>query len=367
MEVIELAGSPRSMGEAFGETCREAIQGLYRARVDNAIAQARLYGLGAKPGGRSISETWLLRAAARCLPLVEAFYPPGVEELAGIARGSGLSLEEVWAMNALTDLRDLAAFGGLDLGGVPPEVDGCSSIVVHASSAEGGGAVAGQTWDLATDNMPFVRMVRRRPDDGPSTLCLTTTGCLSLIGLSSEGLAIGTTNLRTLDVRLGVCYLDVIHRALCASSFERAAEVIAHAPRAAAHYFYLLDRSGRIATFECSARRAVIRHLNEGFRVRCNHVIEPDIADLEAPGLPLASSHHRQARLTELALGRARLGPRDLRSFFEDDHGGPLAINRKDFAGISSNAAVILEPERGLLHAVQGPADEGRWIELSIG
>lgn len=327
----------------------------------NAVEQAAQYG------GRAVDEEWLLNVAQRSLLAVETYHPSGYDELSGVAAGSGLSVDRVWAMNALTDLRDVAAFAHDEVVAGLAEGEGCSSIVVHGSTTEDGRALGAQTWDLGTDNMPFVRLVERAPDRGPRTLALTTVGCLSLIGINSSGLAVGTTNLRTLDARIGVGYLDVIHRALSADSFEEARRAIREAPRAGAHYFYLVGDEGRVGVFECTATRVVETGVPEGFYVHCNHVLDTESRALEAQGTPVASTHHRQARLTQLAEAAGRLSPAFLRDFFSDDEGGPLAINRKDFAGISSNASVVMEPSTRRLWAVHGPADEGTWQEWRLG
>lgn len=357
MKILELEGSPFDMGRAFGRACGEDIHALYGLRLANALEQAQSYG------GRRVDEGWILAAARRCLSIVQVFSPGGARELEGIAAGAALPLEKVWAMNALTDLRDVAAYAHPELGapaGESPEGEGCSSIV-----APGEELLLGQTWDLVTDNMPFVLVVHRKPAEGPETLALTTTGCLSLIGINAHGVAVGTTNLRTTDARAGVGYLDVIHAALGQTSFEAAATMIRSAPRAGAHYFYLGGADGRALAFEGSAARMHEHEVSDAPYVHCNHALYPEIIELEAEGMPVASTHHRHARLDALARC-GRIDSEKMRSFFTDAEGGPLAINRKGDGGISSNGSVVMSPSRRTLWAVHGPADEGRWVERTL-
>ncbi|MEO1227634.1 MAG: C45 family peptidase [Myxococcota bacterium] len=354
MQVIELAGEPFDMGVDFGRQARDEIGELYRLRLANAIAQAREYG------ARAVDEEWLTAVSERCLPYVQAHHREGFDELRGIAEGSGRPLAQIWSMNALTDLRDVAAFSELPAPSALPEGEGCSSIVVH-SDASTSGPLVGQTWDLGTDNMPFVRIVRRRPRRGPSTTSLTTVGCLSLIGANDQGLAVGTTNLRSSDARLGVGYLDVIHRMLASRTFEEARDSLLTAHRSGAHYFYLASADGRLSTFEGTAGQVRETAVASGFLVHCNHMLHPENVPLEVRGTPTASTHHRQERLEALARASSPLGPEDLRDFFADGEGAELAINRKDYGGISSNGSVVVAPARGELWAVHGPADVGRW------
>lgn len=360
MDVIELSGTPEAMGAAFGEAERGPIRGLYEARVANAIEQAAAYG------GNTVGEGHLVRIAQASLPILEGYAPRGLAELRGIARGANLTLEQIWLMNALTDLRDIAAYGDIAAFAPPVDGEGCSSFLVSPAHSADGTGWAGQTWDLATSNMPFVRLVRRRPDEGPETFCLTTVGCLSLIGMNAEGIAVGTTNIRTLDAGPGVCYLDVIHQALAQPDLEAAAHAVSSAPRAGAHYFYVMDGEGRGAAFECSAKQHARVDVAEGAYTHCNHILDAEIGALEAQNTPVASSHHRQGRLAEL-LAQGRPTGADLRGFLADHEGGEKAICRHDYNGISSNGSMVMNPANRTVWAVHGPACEGTWTEHRVG
>ena len=203
MKVVKLEGTPKAMGECFGETYREEIQSFYELRLANALEQA------AKYGDRNLVEDQVLSVSRECLSLTEGFDPDGYIELVATARAANLQAEQLWALNGLTDLRDILAWDDLSVYG-----GGCSSFVIQGDRTVDGHVLCGQTWDLATDNMPFVIGVHRVPHDAPQTWCLTTMGCLSLIGMNEEGIAIGTTNLRSKDARRGVCYLSIIHKVL---------------------------------------------------------------------------------------------------------------------------------------------------------
>lgn len=356
MRVLELAGTPASMGEAFGEACRDEIAALYALRLENALADALRFGAQAP------SEAALLEVAARSLPLVEAFDPEGTAELCGIARGAGRSAQEILAMNGLTDFRDALAWSGRG-----QEEDGCTSCVVQRDAAREGRVWLAQTWDLATSNQPHVLAVRRRPRGGVETLSVTTVGCLSLLGWSAAGLLVGTTNLRTRDARPGVPYLSVIHRALRCHDAAAAARCISEAPRAGGHSYTVADREGRAFVVECAATRAHVHPVTQGFQVHCNHCLFPPVVALEADA-PRESSHARQKRLQALLQeAEGEIDAAALRRFLEDRSGGSLAICRHDFEGISSNAGWVATPEGPALLACWGPPRPGGWVDLLAG
>jgi isopenicillin-N N-acyltransferase-like protein len=352
LRVLHFEGTPARMGEAFGESCREAVAALYALRLENALAQALQYG------GRRASEAELLALARACLERSAGFHPDGAAELEGIARGAGLAPERVLAMNGLTDLRDALAWGGpLEAAG------GCTAFVVQRDRSADGRLWAGQTWDLGTDNLPYVVGVHRRPARGPETWCVTTVGCLSLMGMNAEGVAVGTTNLRTRDAGPGVPYLGLIHAALEASSAADAVRTIAGAPRAGGHAYSVVDRFGEAFAVECTARRSKTFALRGGFHVHTNHCQVPEHQALEAE-LSFASSQARLARMQELLRDAERIDPPLLERALADGANGKLAICRDDFEGISTNAALVASPDGRVLRACHGLPSRGVWIDL---
>ena len=354
MQVLTFSGAPADIGEAFGRECREQIHEFYRLRIDNAISQALQHG------GRNVDEGHALAVASDSLEPTRAYHPDGFAELEGIARGADMPVEKVLAMNGLTDIRDVLAWGG-EL----ESLGGCSSFVIAGDHTASGKALCGQTWDLATDNMAFVVGVVREPKGGPQTRCLTTVGCLSLIGINADGIAVGTTNIRTLDARPGVTYLSIIHKALSQRAFEPACEAITSARRAGAHYYYVVGPGGRGAAIECTATRHDRTDVTRGFYVHCNHCLVACHAEIEGH-TPAASSHARQARLEQLISdGRATNGFDSLKTFLGDRANGENAICRNDYNGISSNGAVVMEPESGAMVACRGLPDAATWIDMT--
>lgn len=354
LPIVELAGSPAHMGETFGEQCRAEIRELYAVRLGAAIRFAARRG-------RHFREAQVLAVARQCLEPTALYDPVGYREFLGIARGANLAPEQLYAMQGLTDLRDVLGFGP------PPEGVGCSSFVVAGDRAAGGRLFLGQNWDLQTDNMPFVCLVHRQPDDAPETWCLTLAGCLALIGINAAGIAVGNTNLQTTDARVGVQYLSVLHRALRSRSLDEAVDSICQAPRAGAHYYYAAGPGGVAFGLECSARRVVRFEVRTGTFVHCNHALSPEIVCLE-PAPPNPSTSHRQRRLRELLDGHPDpLGIDDAKAMLADHQGGPdRCICRHDFEGTSTNAAVILSPDTREIHACRAQPHIGEWTTRQI-
>jgi len=355
LPIIELSGSPAHLGESFGEACRDELRELYARRLQSVLRHAR-------DRGRSVTEEQVLDTAGQCLVPTASYDPVGYEEFCGIARGGGISLEQCYVLQGLTDLRDVMALGPA------PDGEGCSSFIVAPGRSATGQLLLGQNWDLQTDNMPFVRLVHRRPEGQPETWSLTLTGCLTLIGVNEEGVAVGNTNLQTTDARVGVQYLSVLHRALRATSLDEAAACVRDAPRAGAHYYYLAGPDGAAIGLECSATRAVPFEIDSGVFVHCNHALSLEVATLEAEP-PNASTVHRQDRLTHLLESHdGAIGVDDLKRCLSDHDGGPdRCICRHDCEDVSTNATVILSPGTRQIHACRSQPHLGEWVTRTAG
>jgi len=354
LPIIELGGTPREMGQAFGELCKGDIREFYEVRMKLAILFAREHG-------RRLSEAEVLGICRESLTPTQEFDPEGYEEFCAIGAAAGLSPEQTYALNGLTDLRDVLAYSRL------PDGIGCSSFVVGPDRAAEGQLLLGQNWDLYTSNMKYVMLVHRKPSNAPETLCVTTAGCLSLIGINSEGLAVGNTNLQTRDSRIGVQYLSILHRALRCTELEEAAELVAGSPRAGAHYYYLGGPDGRAVGLECSATRSVRFNLDSGTFVHCNHCLASGLAELQVP--PAGdSTFHRQTRLSALMQSHeGQIGVEAVKGMLSDHEGGELAICRHHGAdGVSTNACIIMSPGTHEIHACRSQPHEGSWVSREL-
>jgi hypothetical protein len=165
---------------------------------------------------------------------------------------------------------------------------------------------------------------------------------------------------------VGVPYLGLLHRALEERSAADAARLIAAAPRAGAHSYLALDRSGAAAVVECTGKLSQTFAIERGTHVHTNHCQVPAHAALEAD-TPRKSSEARLARMRELLAARAgRIDAQFLRDCYADAAGGALAICRQDFDGISTNAATVMTPETGELWGCAGVPDAAeKWERLT--
>lgn len=351
LPIVECAGNARTLGEQQGEALRERINAFIDQRL-TAFAQ-----YSRERGGPNVDE--FLAAGAACLRAFENWDAEGAAENAGIAEAAGVSAERLYASTNMTDVRDVLLLPGSQAD------EGCTSLLVPAALSSSQQVIVGQTWDLNPTDLDFVVAVHRRPTTGPETWSVTVAGALSLTGMSSAGVAVGTTNIKTRRSRVGVGYLSVLHRAIRARSAAEAQVVVRGAPRAAAHTFWLADAAGA-TELECdpatvSERRAVTAPV-----ARTNHCIADAMRAVE--GEPATASSQKRLARAEHQLQSGPQSVSTLQALMRDRSDGVDSINRytEDEQGTTTNACLIAIPARLELWACRGPADRGEWVQLKF-
>lgn len=347
LPIVHCQGSPRELGRAHGEALRDEIQAFVAQRLDAFRAYA------AERGG-SVDVERFLAVGARCYAVAQRWDPDGTAELEGIAEGAGRSASELYAVTNMTDVRDVLLLGGSG-------DEGCTALF---APQPGAGLIVGQTWDLNPTDLDYVIALHRRPLEGPETWSVTCAGSLTIMGMNAEGVAVGTTNIKTRSSRVGVGYLSMLHRLIRARSLGEARELVRGAPRAAAHTYWVADASAG-SEFECDATEVVERPMDRPM-ARTNHCLAPALRDREGEA-PTPSSLKRLARAESLLCEGVR-DVDDLRRLMSDRADGVDSINRfaEDAQGTSTNACLVAVPARRELWACRGPADRGRWVRLEF-
>ncbi|MFJ5921020.1 C45 family autoproteolytic acyltransferase/hydrolase [Kitasatospora sp. NPDC092948] len=272
----------QQLGKAFPD--RIARAGAF---YDRLFAAA-----GAEP--RDVTD-WALQAFEH----IGAWAPDLAEEIDGIARGAGLPLWRIAALNARTEI--VGRFGRTQ----HPE---CSTVVY--APADGRPPVTAQTWDWH-DGMRdgwFVWTVEH--PDGRIVHTVTEFGIVGKIGVNTAGLGLhfnilGHTSDKSAAPTGPWIPVHVLARRIldtCASVSEAAA-LATGTPVAASSSLTLADHAhGRTtaAAIELSAAGSVLLRPDEdGFLLRTNHFVDHGLAAGEVLGAEDPGTYRRMDVLRE--------------------------------------------------------------------
>jgi len=261
-EVVTCAGTPRQRGEQHGEALRGRIaDGL--ARWAEAIATA--HGVDADA---YISE---FVHGTDFLPAIRRWTPELLDEVEGIARGSGQPWEWIYACNLLDEEWTWAR--ARRLGHAP----GCT---VAGFAPEDGTPVLAQTMDINNFHDGTQAVIRVDGDGDPDVLMLTRAGMIGLTGCNAEGLAVVVNNLDVLPTsRTGLPVAFAIRGSLTRRSLADAARFLGEVPHATGQHYGIAGPAG-LASVEAWATGVTVT-TNPGTRLlHTNHPLTTDqIAD----------------------------------------------------------------------------------------
>jgi isopenicillin-N N-acyltransferase like protein len=157
--------TPGARGATFGRAQKERI-----ALVMNVYR--RLFAVAAGLTGDD-----LRRLGAQALDRVAAWSPALLEEIDGIAHGSGFEVELIGALNARTEL--LAASAGE-----------CSTIACLGTATASGSPLGVQTWDWHEELREGWLVWTIEHADGRRVETLTEAGIVGKIGVNASGVGV---------------------------------------------------------------------------------------------------------------------------------------------------------------------------------
>ena len=231
---ITLSGAPVERGRAHGETLR--------VMIDDAITRWREHLAATIDPDRVINE---VAGDVGFLAAAEAHTPHLVEEVRGIAEGSGQTFETMFAWQLIDEV-----WWYVDevLGAIDPQ-ERCSALAIN----HGGVGWVAQTQDLPRHLDGGQVLLRYRDDDGLEILAPSIAGLLALNGVNNAGFAACITTLSQLaHCTTGLSSGFIISELLRCRSVDEAMILIGRLPIASGNSF-LLGTSARSAGVEVSA------------------------------------------------------------------------------------------------------------------
>jgi predicted choloylglycine hydrolase len=349
LPLLEVAGEPYAVGTAIGKRFTREFRTFFARRRPWFDDLARF----AENEGRPAFEA-MLQAARRHVP-------EPLEELRGLADGSGLPLRELQVLNARSELEAAQR--------TPLDRAGCSTLV----AAGGAGLLLAHNEDGDTANEGLMYLVQVRPRSGVAFLALGYPGVVLGNGpaLNDRGLAMITNFIGTVAWRPGIPRYLLDRWALEATSIDDAVARVLHDDRAYSfHHVLARVEHGRprAVAVEATPTRAQLREL-DGVYVHTNHLV---LEDLRAePQLDEYVSRSSRPRYTTLHADLADVADpgileiEDLVAALSSHAGRPYSPCRHPEGDVrgATLACAVFDLPRGRLRLYPGNPCRGGWAE----
>jgi isopenicillin-N N-acyltransferase like protein len=294
IQVIRAAGSHYEIGRAVGSAARKKLT----AAVDS---YKKILAVEGWRGPWSLPEQYLKTA--------EDLFPHLVEELHGMADGSGQSFGDLFFLNALEEALEWK------------EPRRCTTVGLTAE----GGSFLGHNEDWFWEDVEHVIVIHARPAGKPEFISVTAAPFLAAVGMNEAGLAQGVNSVSSLDNGAGVPRM-LTARAVLEGETLQDAVVKATPPRRAGGYNHLLvSGEGDMGNLETSALEQ--RFLPGGPVIyHTNHYVHPEMQFLDKGASPHSLSRFRRLEQIQENLAGASDPCRALISVLQDHYDRPRSI-----------------------------------------
>ncbi|NQU35903.1 MAG: hypothetical protein HQ521_21955 [Bacteroidetes bacterium] len=235
-------------------------------------------------------------------PFLEAaqnHFPDYVNELQGIADGSGISFQDIMIGNMPIEILFLAHELGYDVNCSLPSGYGCSSTAY----SKNGKSYLTHNEDLFTSFLSYMYLLKIKVTGKPEILALSYPGMLAGIppGMNEAGIVQCGNDIQGLHIEQSVPMAFLFRSVLDATSLNDAVDraKFPHRARTMTHNIGSFSEN-KIVSVEAAPTKNQ-SHNVDGFYVHTNHFILPDMLDIELKPDGLPSSESRFNKLTELS------------------------------------------------------------------
>ena len=330
--VISCEGNPYDIGCQYGVQARSLIESA--AESYHKIFQ----DMGVKVEWREISDL-----AKRFESHIKEYDADALEEMRGIADGSGVSYEDIMIVNLRTEFRSL--------GRVQMDADGCTVIVATPETTANHHMLMAQNCDMNPRALPSQVIVKKKKKGKPATIAVHDAGMLIKTGFNSAGLVcLGNGLFRDEKIQIGVPSHILVYGILTAENVCEALLRCLPEKRTMSSNKVIGSRQGLCVDVEVAADFENFIMPEDGILVHTNHfVCEPKGRDMGPLIIPnTITRRHRALQLLEAERGNITVDT--LKKVLTDHLDKPDSIcdhvNLKNpFIQSQTNASVIIDLE----------------------
>lgn len=308
--VIEAEGSSYEIGKTVGAKTKPQID------ISIATYKAMFQDFS------GISWEAARRYAKTFVPLISEFDPDILEEIRGIAEGSGYAREDILALNTRSEI---VLQGGL--------IDGCTSLAVTPRRGEGRESWIAQNWDWKISQRAAYVLLRLRQKTKPDINLFTEAGIVGKLGFNSAGIGVCLNALASGQKPDSPCVpLHIALRGvLDSATLSDVIAVCARMPLACPANF-LVGSPEEAITIEIAPGDFDVIYAEEGIITHTNHFTSLRLARFRDTGkLAFPDTFLRYGRIREL-LGdkKGGIGLTDIKEMLRDHRGCPDSICRHE-------------------------------------
>jgi isopenicillin-N N-acyltransferase-like protein len=348
-----IAGKPRERGKSYGQKFKDAIHAFLDKELHKAYA-------------KHSSKEEQLRYAGQCTKAIKEYAPTILDEMEGIAEGTGLRLEDIVNIS----LHEEIGKGAL------PKIDHCTALAAGPPDTRDGNVYVGQNWDWMQSVFGLSQMLLWKRSEGPSLLAYSYPGLWVGAGLNSAGIALCWTWGEKMGIkapRVGIPSYVLLTQMLYQDTLKGALEEARRTKHAGWFCFVLADSKGQIANVDGTPEKLIIE-TPKGHTARASYACKEILG-----ATPMLGQCRRMYDL--LADKKGKLDRVELQSLFADHKEMTKASGEWDGlickhpgfkrgnagAGGYTVDSMLFNCSTKEAHVSRGPGCSGRWQTFRFG
>jgi isopenicillin-N N-acyltransferase like protein len=311
---LQLSGSPKQIGEQHGSEGKDEVHQSLETY------ESLFYGYS------KISWKQAIQLALGHLPAIESYNRDFIAEMEGVAKGAGVSFEDILVLNTRSEIA---------LAGRKTFSDGCTAIAITPPHTEE--TIIGQNWDCKMEQANSLLLLEIEQKNKPAIKMITEGGLIGKIGLNSSGIGVCLNALHTnkksnqIPIHLG------LRSVLNSHTLHEAVSNIKHGQMASAANFLIAfeddNRQAMAANFEVSPYGMDMISNSEGILVHTNHICSIEVQKhlIDMNEYKFEDSMVRKNRAEQLIYTSIRAGneinENCFKEWFSDTFNYPNSIN----------------------------------------
>jgi len=313
--IISASGAPYDLGFQHGSQAKKAIE-------DNV----RFYmSLWERFGGSRREE--ILKEIQGFVPYIEDCDPEILEELRGVAEGSGLRFEEILSLNARTEV----TFACLPNAMQNSTLEGCTSFALLPEATQNQHMYIGQNWDWRAEAENSCIILKLHQKDKPDIIMHAEAGTIGHRGFNSAGMGVCINYIRceTDTFKLGLPFLIKLRAALNSTNLPDCLKMLLTFVGPNSMNMVIAHREGEAIDAENTPNDVLFLYPEGGILTHANHFQSPNLRVRDTGKSTLPDTIFRSNRAFRLFDERkGRLGWDTIKEVLTDHFGHPNSICR---------------------------------------
>lgn len=313
---IEIEGTSYEIGIQEGEHFRTQILGSIECYKQMFMDYSALEWSRAKELSRKF------------ISVISDYNEDYLEEMRGIAAGSGFDFEDILALNCRSEL----VFTGKEF----DEVEGgCTSIGVSSDAGRAGHAFLAHNWDWKTSQRSSMIMMKIRQKNGkPTIFMVTEAGIIGKTGFNSAGVCLYLNALSTNQAPAGLPLHMAMRGILDCETLAEAVKAATRVPLGCCANFMLGHKNGECIDLEIENDDFDVLYPKDGIIVHTNHFLSsrlPNAPRKDTTKYKLTDSFVRLGRADKLIRRKPTdISEKDIMKVLSDHVEYPCSICRHD-------------------------------------